>query len=271
MQPVTARRLTFDELTHEISHNDRQIAYALNQQASDASSPQAAEAAQSIIELYRRGVEPGIEPNEAEAVRAECLGRYDAWRYQFAELTGPIAAALGHPMPLPSSNGDPDAVAPVDSIFAKPKPPSAGKPVAVKHPAGVETADAGVAITEQKPAQAASRKVRRAWSQSDVVKLTQAFMQLPQSQDPKIAAAAFMVNIRPDFEIDEVIGKAVELELMEAPALAPKPELSDSDKKLLEKRVRENLSADSLSVERRLLELKYAAGVLRELIKTLAG
>lgn len=281
-------RLTFEQLTAEIQFNDREIVKAINAQAADVSSPQAAQAAQAIVDLYRKAetASKARLENEANAAIDELLGRYDAWRYQFAELTGPIAASLGHPLPDAFGERFPDDPSHADggmfasAVAAAPVPTaSIGKPplAVTKHPVGTELIVEQPDVAQpppagEKPAQAASKRSRRAWSQSDIVALTLLFAKAEGKPDGANAAAStFIAKVRDDLEPGEVLGKAVELGLMEAPAVAAKPELSESDKALLTKRVRENISSANIEADRRVIELKFAMGALREFIKELAG
>jgi hypothetical protein len=273
-------------MTVEVAHDDRRIASLLHEQSEDTTNPQLAAHVQEIIDLYRQGVR---QSDESEAIAAKAriavLPLYLAWRYQFAEAVGPIALQLGHPAPAPVADGPVLGMAPVAvkaaDLFAKHPPASAEGPVAPPAPGAdseaLEASDATETTSEpqtpsatQPAASNGGKRARRSWAQSDVVALTRLFMTAIEGSDPMVLSQQFAETYREDLGAQEVFSKAVELELTPAPPAAPKYEMSATDKRVIEKRVCEQLVLVD-NPEIKLTQLRYAAGVLRELIKSLAG
>lgn len=272
------KELTFDMATAEIHAHERAIATALSNQANAGDT-----SAWAIADLYKKGsgFAGEIEPNAREAARAEFLGRYAAWRAQYALLVGPIATELGHPTPgetfavaaaQPIANGASDLFAAPAPAVEAPAPPSAAETMA-KNLAAATTDEARVAAAS--PTNTRGNGKRRTLSQKDTVKLTQA-MTLPAAANTTVQdrAAWFVSNVRNDMTIDDVLSKAVELELIDPQVTGGTTnyELSESDKRVLKSRLLGTLLDPNVTDPKlRVAAYKYCVTELREIIKELMG
>lgn len=265
---MNATKITFDDATVEINTQDHAVAAVLMQEQT-ATDATVAEAANKIIELYRKGVGAnGETPETCEAARTEFLGRYDAWRSSHAALVAPIALENGFPPPsAPAAKPFGDLAGAFLDPSSLGTPPSETAPAATT-PVFIESTPTPVKASSE-PA-TGSKRTRRAWSQSDVVTLTRTILGAQGKGLSDSQAAAEFLAVRPDLDIETVLDKAVELELIEAPPAPKVYEMSETDKTVITKRVREQITTAKDPVVQ-LTCLKFAAGVLREFIKEISG
>lgn len=245
--------LTFEQATQEINHAGLAIATALRQQ-SDAGDT----FAQNIIMSYSNSITEPAGSAEQSQSQASFVSWYNQWRKNYAPLVGPIASELG----LEAPGGVPAATA--GSIFAKPD----GAAPAATVPAATEAAPQTTPVPAVSgPAGAAGRN-RRAWSQTDISRLTRAILTVPADQ-VQTAIAAFAAQSGGRFDAGTVAAKAVELELVAAPPAPVVYEIDDATKRALTSAILTLVVADDPTIK--LTQLKFAAGALRDHIKELAG
>ena len=243
--------LTFDQAAREISASENVIAKTIRTEQSSGN-----EHADLIVRAYTAGA-----AGDASAQTA-FVNAYEVWRSSNPGLVGPIALALSHPAPVvAATEPDPFAAAPVAAAAPVPTPAPAPAAAPVVPPAPPEQPGA--------PAPAAPKRVRVAWSQLDVVRLTKALVGV--SLDAHEAAfAAFSASVEGKFDVETVRAKAVELDLTPAPALpAAAAELTAEEQAEIGEAILEWIAPETFPVTVRLQRLKYAAAAIRDFAKGL--
>jgi hypothetical protein len=270
--------LSFDDASREVQAVQKAIALAISNQAKAGD-----QGAWVLVDLYRKGIrQNGESPELSASAREQFLPLYADWRNRFAELVGPIAHGLGHP--LPSSEAVLEAPetavsSPVDAfagVTAAPEPAPAA-PAAPAAP--VATAPAAAPI-DPAPAPAATAAgngrsgKRKSWSQGDVVKLTQAMITVGLGPEwtPSARAQAFRDSHRQDLSVDEVLAKAAELELIEArTGRGGTYEPTQEDKNIIREKLITELVPQHLDQSTKLALWKAALVELKDIIKTYTG
>src|SRR5215472_3880571 len=222
--------LDIEQASREINHDGAAIATALRGQA-DAGDP----AAQAIIMNYSNMV---TDPNAVARLQFErdFLVLYNDWRTRYDSIVAATAQAVGNPPPGAAATAT--AAPPVPSIFAAPQTAPAGTQTAQEPPPQAPQATAPTSA-EAPPQQSAvmdgkARNVRRAWSATQLVKLTQFLHGQPPELHGQLIAR-FVSEIAPNMDAATVTAKAIEVGLTPAPPAPRVIELSDSDKAMLTK------------------------------------
>jgi len=253
--------LTFQQARAELEADGNAVAQAI---ATQTKGPEP-DFARHMVESYTLGVKGNTD---AQTVFVEY---FEQWRAVNMPMIVPLATRLGHPQP--GANGAvvtaPEQPAdPQPDIFAQTPAPAAQVPTPAQ-PIALAPVPAIMPVPAPSVPATTGRKTRVTWAHADIVNLTKVLAPTPVERHA-LAISEFDKLTEGKYGIDGITAKAVELELTPAGSTAPVPVgLTDDDEKSIADAIVEWIAPEAFTKERRLLRLKYAGTLIRELAKTI--